>query len=272
MEPIYRNNCPVCEGDRFNCRTSDWQGNFYKKCIGCGLVIQDPSIETHYEDNYWAGSVDPDGKARNMLRERDFKIKNWYGGIADFINSLPASKILDIGCGPGFLLSALEARHEKYGLEISNVCIEYVKANFPDIAVINSNLGQETFKESYFDVVVSYHVLEHMLYPMDLMRNIGRVLKVGGTLIVGTPNIECFSARRFKGNFRMLGKGHRTLFSERNLLRVMNENGFTVFRKEYPFFKTDYFSFKNLVGLLKTDKVSPPFYKNIMTFYGRKHA
>ena len=42
-----------------------------------------------------------------------------------------------------------------------------------------------------------------------------------------------------------------------------------VVKEEYPFFKTDYFNIKNIFKLINTKKISPPFYGNIITLYGK---
>src|SRR5574344_152067 len=71
-----------------------------------------------YEKDYWGIITDPDGKVRDRRLERDKFIKNVKSEL-DFVNSLSPSKILDIGCGLGFMLSGISDKHEKFGLEIS---------------------------------------------------------------------------------------------------------------------------------------------------------
>ena len=48
------------------------------------------------------------------------------------------------------------------------------------------------------------------------------MVKNNGLLIVGTPNIDSFIAKRFKGNFRLLGVGHLSMFNEKNLKLIPN--------------------------------------------------
>ena len=49
-----------------------------------------------------------------------------------------------------------------------------------------------------FDVVFSYHVIEHLLYPEKFIENVYKILKPGGYFILGTPNFDSGCARRFK--------------------------------------------------------------------------
>ena len=100
----------------------------FKICKNCKCIYQDPLIETNYSDSYWQGGYDRDGKYRDFTKERDFKINNWYGGIIDYLNTDKKNlSVLDIGCGLGYLLSALNENYDKYGIESSEFATNYVK-------------------------------------------------------------------------------------------------------------------------------------------------
>src|SRR3989338_6691985 len=59
-----------------------------------------------YEESYWDKIVDPDGKERNRLEERELFLGD-IDYVVTYLKTLPPSKILDIGCGLGWLLAAL---------------------------------------------------------------------------------------------------------------------------------------------------------------------
>ena len=63
----------------------------------------------------------------NHVKEKDFKLKNWYGNTIDFVNRYNNVSILDIGCGLGFFLSAIKKNIERHGLEESKFAIDYIK-------------------------------------------------------------------------------------------------------------------------------------------------
>lgn len=266
-----RNHCPLCGGSRFRELYRDWQDNPFQVCAACGLVFQNPyRSRVDYGDDYWKTVTDPDGVHRNLLEEREFRVRNWYGKIPSYINSLPPGKILDIGCGPGHLLSALADHHEKHGLELSAPCIDHIRQNYPDIHLTEGTLENYPNSTGKFDTIIFFHVIEHLEDPLPALEKIHALLNATGVLIIGTPNIGSFCAARFQGNFRLLGAPHLTLFNEKTLEEMLVKAGFTVTAKEFPFFRTDYFTLRNLLRLWNTRKLSPPFYKNVMTFYAGK--
>lgn len=267
-------SCPACNGEASFFITSYKKRNYYE-CYICHLIFQHPSHVDEYEDKLWTNSVDPDGKTRNITEERNFKIKNWYGDIIQFIKKIPPGKVIDIGCGLGYLLSEFPDLWQKFGYEISNFARTFIQQNFANITIVNDlNLAEsqpmERHVESY-DVVICYHVIEHISNPNLFFKHLSMLVKPNGLLIIGTPNMGCIAAKLFKGNFRLLDDSHLSLFSNKTLTKLIENNNFTIIKKEYPYFKTAYFSLRNILRMFNLRTISPPFYGNIMTFYARKN-
>lgn len=130
-------NCCLCGADDDTYLYHDYQGNRYVRCNKCGLVYQNPRKVTQYENNYWMAAIDPDGKVRHLLQEREDKIKNQYDGDIKYIHKLNPGKILDVGCGPSFFLSAINKQWEKYGVDISEFASDYALQHFQEINVGN---------------------------------------------------------------------------------------------------------------------------------------
>lgn len=100
--------------------------------------------------------------------------------FSDYIS--PAAKVVDFGCGGGFLLDAIAAS-EKVGVEINPVARECAKSLgitnvFPDTADIQNE---------WADVVISNHALEHVENPTAILREFFRILRKGGRIVVVTP-------------------------------------------------------------------------------------
>ena len=263
-------NCPCCRGSIILRSFDDWNGIAYHQCKDCKSIFQNPRIIFEYEENYWGEIIDPDGNKRELKLERDFKVKNWYGDTVSYVNKLPPGKILDVGAGLGFFLSAINSEWEKYALEVSGYAVQIMEDQYPDISVQKSLLEDTDFGENQFDVIMFYHVIEHLENPNKILKILHKLLKHNGVLIVGTPNIGSLAALLFKGNFRLYGPGHLCLFNPKSLKWVLSESGFRVHRTEYPFWKTDYANIKNVSRMFSLNQISPPFYGSLMTVYARK--
>lgn len=264
-------DCPLCKSREQKHIFDDWEGNSYVRCLNCSLVFQNPRKITKYEDEYWKETViDPDGKMRYPKEEREYQIKNSYQHVLNFVKDLKGGTVLDAGCGYAFFLSALDKKWVKYGIDASVSLVDYIKQNYPEINIRQGNLEEDVFDANRFDLVFSHGVMEHIINPDLIIRQFYRVLKPNGILILTTPNIDSFCARRFKGNFRVLGAPHTIMFSPKTLKKALEDNGFKVFKKQFPYFKTSYFTLKNIIRLFNKNKISPPFYGNMMTLYVRK--
>ena len=218
-----------------------------------------------YDEDYWGIVTDPDGNVRDLSKEREFKINNWYGNSIKHVTDMSPGTILDIGAGMGFFLSALDVGWEKYAIEISEYSSSRISENVDQVTLYNKI--DDITKENYFDVVMFYHVIEHLRNPHEVLKRIHQVLKPNGTIIVGTPNIASIASKLFRNNFRLYDPGHLFLATPQSLRQMLAENEFSIFREEYPYWKTAYFNFRNVTRMLAPWKVSPPFYGSIMTFY-----
>ncbi|MDD3150121.1 MAG: class I SAM-dependent methyltransferase [Candidatus Gastranaerophilales bacterium] len=221
----------------------------------------------NYEESYWGTITDPDGNVRNRLDEREMYLDDIKQELT-FLNSLPGGKILDIGCGLGFLLSELSDKFDKYGVEVSK-CACNCAENYGKI--FNGYLEDADFPDEEFDVIVMHHVIEHVEKPEEIIKEIYRILKKNGHLLIATPDFDSACARRFGENYRMLhDKTHVSLFTNESMYRFLRDFGFFIEKVEYPFFETRHFTKENLMKLFDTNQISPPFYGNFMTFYCKK--
>ena len=110
-----------------------------------------------------------------------------------------------------WLLSAIDPGWDKYGIEPSR------KAGA--VAATHANIEIGTFedaevKNKTFDLIVMYHVIEHMQNPIDVLRSAQSMLRPEGHMILGTPDFDSGAARRYGANYRLLhDPTHISLFS-----------------------------------------------------------
>jgi SAM-dependent methyltransferase len=228
-----------------------------------------PKRAPDYETAYWGTVVDPDGNVRDRLMERQKHLDDVREEL-DYLNQLPPGRILDVGCGLGYLLSGLGPGWERHGVEVSRFAADHAR-QYGTIHV--GELADASYPDAYFDAVVMHHVIEHVANPDAVILEARRVLRPGGVLVLGTPDFDSGCARRFGENYRLLHDDtHISLFTNDSMHRFLRDHGFEIDRVGYPFFETRYFTAENLLRLFDTTKVSPPFYGNFMTFYCRRPA
>ena len=263
--------CRFCKSEEFNNQFVSTNDNVhYSVCTHCGCHNKTHFEKFDYDDSnkYWVDIKDPDGNIRNIdsEKEKKFKLKNWYGDIPKFINSFENPKVLDLGCGLGYLISSLNTKY-KYGVEPSSYACEAIKKNYKDINIFNLDADAISEIDETFDIIVAYHVIEHVIDPVEFLKTIKSKLKRNGKVIIGTPLIGGLISNYFGKNYRLYNKSHEILFNMETLKKLHSNMGLKIIKTEKPFFKTDYFNFRNILRLLNNKKLSPPFYCSIVTIY-----
>ena len=111
------------------------------------------------------------------------------------INSLQKSKgsILDIGAGTGdFLVVAKENGWQITGIEPSSKAKE-IAINKGVFFVDNSSI----LENNAFDVITMWHVLEHVPDIENQIKELKRLLKPNGTILIAVPNFNSFDAQHY---------------------------------------------------------------------------
>lgn len=191
--------------------------------------------------DFWDALVEKVG----CVLPEDYITKDRITLIANLIPNRNIT-VLDIGVGYGFLELRLEKSNISiYGIDVSPKSIFRANNLYKGTFVIAS-VKAIPFKNNFFDFVCIPEVLEH-LYDSEsdiAMREITRVLKTNGKLIVSVPLYdEVYSGHP---------SGHVRVFTPEKLFGEINKNGFTVIKKKYLFaFKSLYFIKSFINRLLK---------------------
>lgn len=99
-------------------------------------------------------------------------------------------RVLDLGCGNGSLSHRIAQQgYEVVGVEDSEQGVAIARQTFPDCHFIQASVYELPFAEleNSFDIVLSAEVIEHLLYPRELVRAAKKCLKPNGRLILTTP-------------------------------------------------------------------------------------
>lgn len=107
----------------------------------------------------------------------------------------PAERLLEIGCGDGRVIYHIADRcKEITGIEISGslakITRENVKNINKEIEIIQGSIEYGVRKpDGWYDVIIWADVIEHVVDVYAAMKEIDRLLCIGGTLITSTPNL-----------------------------------------------------------------------------------
>ncbi len=109
--------------------------------------------------------------------------------IKELIRSLRVQdpKMLDIGCGTGNNLINFGTLGTIFGLDISSQALAFcAKRGLRDI-VVRCPVEKTAFRDKVFDIVTCLEVLEHLQDPVEALRELRRVLKDTGKIIIAVP-------------------------------------------------------------------------------------
>ncbi|NBU62164.1 MAG: class I SAM-dependent methyltransferase [Bacteroidia bacterium] len=179
------------------------------------------------------------------MRKFDYKKINYvnktgfYSGYTFILDNIPeSSKVLDIGCGEGFIASKLKEKQcFIHGCDIKLPC-----AGFFDntTAVDLEQIEFDKFGMGDFDIVLAADVIEHLSSPEDFLNKLYNATSSGNIkLIITTPNIAFIGMRLLLlfGRFNYSENGildftHKRLFTFASLKKLLAESGFVVIRTE----------------------------------------
>lgn len=118
--------------------------------------------------------------------------------ILPLIKRTPKSaKILDIATGQGYVLERL---HELgftnlYGADIDPTVFKLNKKTF-HYKQVDAN-KKLPYRDAFFDIVISSETIEHLENPRHFIREVHRILKPKGRLMLTTPSVESIISRLY---------------------------------------------------------------------------
>jgi 2-polyprenyl-3-methyl-5-hydroxy-6-metoxy-1,4-benzoquinol methylase len=169
--------------------------------------------------------------------------KIYFPKILQDITFSKEMKVLDIGCAYGYFLKLCdEMECETYGIDISKYAIKQAKKETKaKLFVHDVNKGLPMFSNNFFDLVTMFDVIEHLISPFLTLKEIYRVLKPRGRLVITTPNLNSIDRliKKFFGKEEewhgYYDKTHLYLFTPSSLKFLVERSGFKIVKIETPF-------------------------------------
>ena len=147
--------------------------------------------------------------------------------------------VLDVGCGFATTSQHIAGRGNRVtGIESSAEAVAVARGRVSD--VVHADLQQldevtRALAGRRFDVIIFADVLEHLAWPIGILRGYLDLLKDGGSVIVSLPNVGLWSVRLnlLAGRFHyeetgVLDRTHLRFFTRRTLLELLRSDGLRV--------------------------------------------
>lgn len=182
------------------------------------------------------------GTVEWVPRPEDYAFKDGDGSshavILEMLAGLPTCRILDLGCSGGlFAAHARAAGHQVTGvdqMEIPGVrdrTDHFVRASLED--------GIPDAVGDGFDIIVAADVIEHLSRPGEVLRDMYRVLRPGGQVLLSVPNFAHWYPRMrvITGLFGYDSRGilddtHLRFFTRATLRRLVRTSGFDILEEK----------------------------------------
>jgi 2-polyprenyl-3-methyl-5-hydroxy-6-metoxy-1,4-benzoquinol methylase len=159
--------------------------------------------------------------------------------MLEMLKDRPASKILDIGCSGGLLAERIRAAgHHVTGVDYLE--IPGVRERTDDFYQADLTQGIPPEVGTGYDVVIAGDIVEHLPRPKETLREILRVLRPGGQLLLSVPNFGHWypRSRVMFGLFGydrrgILDQTHLRFFTRASLRRLVRRCGFDIMEETY---------------------------------------
>lgn len=148
---------------------------------------------------------------------------------------------LDVGCASGFMVSEIAKSYPAlyFGVDVYDKAIAAAKIHYPNINFKVASAQKLPFKDNSFNLILFYETIEHVENPMDCLKEIKRVLKKDGSLILTMDSgsllfrIVWFIWENTKG--KVWQNAHLHPFTHQELEELIKKADFKIKQKIFSF-------------------------------------
>lgn len=196
------------------------------QCDHCGLVFTVPRPAPEQIGNYYKSeeyySHQQNSKGFIPRIYEGVKSINLRGKVAMATSDMVKGRLLDIGCGVGdFLLQVKKLGWEVMGIEPSNQAANIAQSRL-GFAPLKPTDYEKLLDQS-FDVITMWHVLEHVDDLKSQTKELNRLLRPRGRLVIALPNYQSFDCQYYNDKWAAWDvPRHLNHFSQSCLQDILN--------------------------------------------------
>jgi len=231
--------CNLCGADDYSVRFPKGYAQLHRivVCNRCGLMYFNPQesvdCERFASDSY--PKVFDEVACGQYFKKQHVQLPDNMRALRA-VNALAPKRgrLLEIGSYCGIFLDRIRASGwQVTGLEPDRGVADYSRAKY-GLEIVDGVLPQLSLADQSFEAVVMLHVIEHMPDPAENLREIHRLLKLGGVLVVETPRFDSLMFKLLGRRERSLSNcnGHIYFFTLPTLRQLFEKNGFEVVKVE----------------------------------------
>mgnify|MGYP001613381998 CR=1 FL=1 len=206
--------CRLCEGGtRLLVARADLS---LHRCLSCGFVSGWPTSEITPEERYAGYHEAP------PLPAPEDRYHEWMGRAEA---KLGRGRLLEVGAGSGgFVRVALSRGWAVEATELSGSGLARLRET--GAKIFAGDLLAARYPDAAFDWVVSLEVIEHLPLPTPHLRELARITRPGGLLLLTTPSFGGLSRRLLGFRWRVVTPEHLGYFTARTLERSLRQAGY----------------------------------------------
>jgi len=163
--------------------------------------------------------------------------KYWNRILLERTSGTRTSLILDCGCGIATTCKLLAEDHDSvFGFDLRFDALKSAPGENNNIKIITSDAHAIGFKDESFDIVICKGTLHHLAEPHKAIKEIYRILKKEGTLLISEPCRDNFIWRNIGLIYTKYSKhfdSRHRLFYAGELMEMLSQNGFKIQKTRY---------------------------------------